>query len=77
MMNKNDTSICPLCQKSNRCDVDALNASEGCWCMNTKVPQALLATLPAHLKKVSCICNACIERYHQQQVLSVNPEKSN
>ena len=61
-------SICPLCQQSNRCDV---KSSNGCWCMNTEVPAALLAQVPVDLKSKACICNSCIERYHQQQ-LSIN-----
>ncbi|HCM46362.1 MAG TPA: hypothetical protein DIS98_02240, partial [Colwellia sp.] len=40
MTYKNDDSICPLCGQSNRCDV---KASSGCWCMNTEIPEALLA----------------------------------
>ena len=76
MPTKPDVSICPLCNQSNRCDV---LASSGCWCMNAKVPQALLAQIPEHLKAVSCVCNACITRYYQQQALmlscsAVNPD---
>ena len=71
MTYKNDASICPLCEQSNRCDV---KASTGCWCMNSQVPQALLAKVPAHLKGVSCVCNACIARYQQQQILNASVE---
>jgi hypothetical protein len=71
MTDKNDNSICPLCNKLNRCDV---NASSGCWCMNSNVPQALLATVPAELKGISCVCNNCIEGYYQQQRLKHNGE---
>lgn len=69
MTDKNDDSICPLCQKSNRCDV---KAGSSCWCMNTPVPEALLTQIPAHLKGVSCVCNACIARYRLQQHLNAN-----
>ncbi len=69
MTYENDASICPLCQQSNRCDV---KAGIGCWCMNTPVPEALLAKIPAHLKGVSCVCNACIEHYRLQQSLNAN-----
>lgn len=58
-----DDSICPLCEQSNRCDV---KASQGCWCMNTAVPEALLAQVPEQLKGKSCVCNACIAAYFQQ-----------
>lgn len=67
MTDKTDDSICPLCEQSNRCDV---KASQGCWCMNTKVPAALLAQVPEKFKGKTCVCNACIARYHQQQSLS-------
>ncbi len=66
MTNKNDGSICPLCQQKNRCDV---KAKSGCWCMNTQVPEALLAKIPTHLKAISCVCNNCIEQYHHQQLI--------
>jgi len=66
-MANNDDSICPLCKQSNRCDV---KASSGCWCINTQVPKALLAKIPAHLKGKSCVCNICIANYQQQQALS-------
>jgi hypothetical protein len=72
MIYKKDDSICPLCEQSNRCDV---KASSSCWCMNTQVPEALLEKIPAYLKGVSCVCNACIGRYHAQQALVANPKK--
>lgn len=64
MPTPNDTSICPLCGNSNRCDV---NNAAGCWCMNTKIPEALLEKVPSQFKELNCICNDCIDKYHQQQ----------
>lgn len=64
MPNNLDTTTCPLCQKLNFCDV---NNANGCWCMSTKVPQALIDKVPEQLKKESCICNDCIDKYHQQK----------
>lgn len=58
-----DDSICPLCKQVNRCDVTAIS---GCWCMKVKVPAELLAQVPAPIKNKSCICNKCIDRYHQK-----------
>jgi len=69
MITQVDDSICPLCQQSNRCDVQS---PQGCWCMASKVPAALLAQLPAQFKATTCICNRCIEQYHQQQLKSDN-----
>jgi hypothetical protein len=71
MTTTNDDSICPLCQQVNSCDV---NANNGCWCMNTNVPQALLAKIPTELKGVSCVCNACIDDYYQQHMPIHNAE---
>ena len=61
-----DDSICPLCQQNNRCDVQA---QQGCWCMKTEVPTALLDKVPDSLKGKKCICNACIERFEQQKLV--------
>ena len=71
MTDKNDGSICPLCQQKNRCGV---KAASRCWCMNTQVPEALLAEIPEDLKGISCVCNACIERYWIEQNLKINVE---
>ena len=65
MTNKIDDSICPLCQQSNRCDVQS---QQGCWCMVTKVPAELLAQIPEYLRGNTCICNTCIEQYQQQKL---------
>ena len=64
-----DDSICPLCQQSNRCEVQA---SAGCWCMTTTVPAELLAKTPEKQKNKSCICQACIENYYQTFEKSVH-----
>jgi len=69
MPNKINDKICPLCEKVNRCGV---KSPQGCWCMATQIPAALLAKIPAQLKGKSCICNDCIERYQQQQALSLS-----
>ncbi|WP_343817236.1 cysteine-rich CWC family protein [Colwellia asteriadis] len=55
-----DDKICPLCQQQNSCNVAAM---AGCWCMQVKVPQALIDRVPAPVKNKSCICNTCIEQY--------------
>jgi len=63
MFNKVDDNICPLCEKVNRCQVKSTNR---CWCMETQVPAELIAKVPCKYKGKTCICNDCIERYHQQ-----------
>jgi len=67
--NENVDGQCPLCQQNNRCEV---SSPQGCWCMSTQVPAALLAKIPEHLKGISCVCNNCIASYHQQQTLDVS-----
>lgn len=59
-----DTNRCPMCNQVNHCDV--VNASQ-CWCMNTTVPNALIARLPEELQGKSCLCAACIEKCSQSQ----------
>lgn len=66
MKNNIDSTICPLCEQSNCCDVDS---SMGCWCMNTHVPEALIAKIPKNLKDISCVCNQCIVRYQKASEL--------
>ncbi|KGJ97421.1 cysteine-rich CWC family protein [Colwellia psychrerythraea] len=68
MIKRVNDSICPLCKQSNRCDV---KSNKGCWCMNTKVPAALLAQVPVEFKAKTCICNSCIEHYNQQQTSKI------
>lgn len=67
MINQHNESICPLCQKSNGCEVQT---DRVCWCMNlaVNVPQVLLDKIPSQLKGKCCICNTCIADYLQQQV---------
>ncbi|WP_440876887.1 cysteine-rich CWC family protein [Thalassotalea sp. PLHSN55] len=60
-MNQNLTT-CPLCQQENKC---AVSAKEGCWCMKTPIPKALIAQLPTELKNKTCICNACVEKFNK------------
>jgi hypothetical protein len=59
-----DTSICPLCQQKNCCTVEL---AANCWCAQTDIPAALLATIPEDLQGKSCICARCIRQYHQQK----------
>lgn len=66
---RSDDKFCPLCEQENRCEV---KSQQGCWCMNTQVPAALLAKVPDNLKGISCVCNSCIARYHQQQTLDAS-----
>ncbi len=69
MTDKIEDSICPLCQQSNRCDVQT---STACWCMTANVPAGLLAQIPETQRKKSCICQACIQDYYQKAAVTVH-----
>jgi len=60
MSKQADETLCPLCHLDNFCGV---NDPNGCWCMKEKVPTALIDKVPSHLKRQSCICQACIKKY--------------
>jgi hypothetical protein len=61
-MTKNlDASHCPLCQQNNYCDVAS---SQGCWCTQEKVPNALIQQVPDGKKGKSCICQTCIKKFN-------------
>jgi hypothetical protein len=56
-----DTSLCPLCQQNNCCDVAS---PQGCWCLLEKVPNALIQKVPDDKKGQNCICQACIKKFN-------------
>ncbi len=58
-------SVCVVCGEPNSCGVAAGRTE--CWCFTTKVPQALLETLPPEKRNLSCICQVCIASFEQQQ----------
>ena len=60
-------SLCPLCGGSNSCQPCAPVAGKGpCWCINTAMPDALLARVPENLRNRACICRRCVERFAQE-----------
>ncbi|HSI10212.1 MAG: cysteine-rich CWC family protein [Rariglobus sp.] len=56
--------ICPLCQRSNRCDASAANGR--CWCFDVQVPAGLLAQLPEDQRNTACICRECIVSFNEE-----------
>lgn len=57
-----DTTICPLCGQDNNCMAPD---HQSCWCNDVSIPDALIALVPSHLKRQSCICRSCIESFQQ------------
>lgn len=60
-----DSSICPLCGQDNHCTAD-----HSCWCMDKKVPKALITQAEKHAQgpiDKRCICQNCIDQFNAQQ----------
>ena len=69
MTDISDESICPLCQQSNRCEVQTLMT---CWCLAAKIPAELVTQLPEKARDIGCICQACIKAYYQKKAATVH-----
>jgi hypothetical protein len=58
-----DTTLCPLCGKSNSCAMELASATgqaqPPCWCTEATFSAELLASIPDSLRNKSCICPAC------------------
>lgn len=70
MIQKVDPSRCPLCGEVNVCaQVVTENSERGqnCWCMQEKVPPALLEKLPESHRNLACVCQACVAAYRVEQ----------
>ena len=52
-----DPSRCALCGEDSACGM-ARGAST-CWCSAIKIPEEVLARVPAALRNQACICEAC------------------
>lgn len=61
-----EAGTCPLCGKPNHCAVPAGKDPYSCWCMTTRIPQALRDRVPASLRGKACICLSCVEAYNQE-----------
>jgi hypothetical protein len=59
---------CPLCGAANECQLCSPAAYKGsCWCVQTQIPEALLAQVPPDLKKKACICRACVMKFQRKK----------
>lgn len=57
---------CPICGEDNHCAIVKGQDPLSCWCMTTKVPKALLETVPAESRRQSCVCKKCVDEFHQE-----------
>ncbi|MFK5892718.1 MAG: cysteine-rich CWC family protein [Pseudomonadota bacterium] len=62
-----DQTNCPLCQAKNNC---MANSKEICWCNDINITQELLDLVPDQLKRKSCICHSCIEKFNAQTAIN-------
>ena len=61
-----DEKKCPFCKGLNLCQVQSIDA---CWCKTLTIPASLIALVPSHLQRKSCICSACVRLYNENQAL--------
>ena len=58
-----DPGLCPLCQQTNRCAMEAEKTSgekqPPCWCTQVKFGAELLARVPPASRNRACICQRC------------------
>ncbi|HXI69004.1 MAG TPA: cysteine-rich CWC family protein [Verrucomicrobiae bacterium] len=61
-----DAGQCPLCGQANACQLCTVAAYKGpCWCAKVKIPDELIAQVPADLRNKACICRACVMKFHR------------
>lgn len=46
-----------------------------CWCAAVKMPQDLLASVPADLRNQACICRECVMNFHRTQAARRPPAR--
>ena len=62
-INNPESNRCPLCNQANHCGL--ISGEEPCWCANRVIPKSLLEQIPEQLKNKACICNQCLNSYHE------------
>src|ERR1700722_4661917 len=71
-MDRFDEGKCPLCGQSNACQLCTADAYKGpCWCTKVKIPEELIAQIPADLRNKACICRDCVTKYHRERNAAV------
>jgi hypothetical protein len=69
-MTSNDSSLgaaqCPLCGRSNECQLCTAAAYKGpCWCATVSIPEELIARVPAERRNKACLCRNCVMEFHR------------
>jgi hypothetical protein len=71
-----DASRCPLCGQPNDCQLCTVDAYKGpCWCFQVKIPDELIAQVPADLRNKACICRNCVMKFHRAKANNVASPK--
>jgi hypothetical protein len=71
-----NASQCPLCGGLNDCQLCSLAVYKGpCWCMKVKIPDELIARVPAESRNKACICRACVMKFHRARMNDVTAPK--
>jgi hypothetical protein len=66
---------CPLCGLSNDCQLCSADAYKGpCWCAKMKIADELIAQVPPECRNRTCICRACIMKYHRSKAGGAAPK---
>lgn len=59
---------CPLCGGANDCQLCTAAVYKGpCWCVAARIPDELLALVPAESRNRACICRACVQKFHREK----------
>jgi len=75
-MNPVDTSICPLCNRANGCQLCTPGAYKGpCWCARMDIPESLIAQVSAELRNKTCICQECVMKFHRAKAKNEASQK--
>ena len=65
---------CPLCGESNDCQLCNDATYKGpCWCATAKIPDELLARVPAESQNKACICRECVAAFHGERA-GISPQ---
>ncbi len=71
-----DAENCPLCSRPNDCQLCTVAAYKGpCWCAKVKIPDELIAQVPADLRNKACICRTCVMKFHRSKAVGIAAPK--
>ncbi|PJI80246.1 cysteine-rich CWC family protein [Polynucleobacter brandtiae] len=59
---ENTWAICPVCGKSNSCQIDQVNRGGTCWCFGILVDQEKLESILGSKPKDQCLCSDCLNK---------------